>query len=280
MIAYLLSRKGFGLRSFHCALISLWIALTPAHSQNISSKPIETLKQELLADKDFLNTLKNKISNKQDDSHIRSVVKAYLLENPEILYEVQEAFEKKQQNQLKLIQSAFIRAAHQQIFQSSNDTVLGNPQGKTTIVEFFDYNCSFCKRAYPDLQTLIKENPDLRVVLKDFPVLGPDSTKAHIVARAFKQQLPAKFALFHQKLLTNPGRATEAKAISIALSLGANEKKLRAAMADPQISAPFSVNRQIAYQLAIDGTPAYIINEKVIMGAVDKGTLQKILNNQ
>ncbi|MBR7518288.1 thioredoxin domain-containing protein, partial [Mycobacterium tuberculosis] len=84
------------------------------------------------------------------------------------------------------------------LFNSSLDAVFGNPKGDVTVVEFFDYNCGYCKRALPDMDALLKSDPKLRFVMKEFPILGPDSTKAHIVAKAFKALMPEKYLEFHR----------------------------------------------------------------------------------
>lgn len=246
-----------------------------ANAAEIDSKTLDSVKSQLLNDADFIKTLSDKVTNQNSDDHIKKVVKDYLVQNPEIMIEVQDALNQKQEEKTAESQSAAIKTMSKEIFNSPDDVVLGNPDGKVTLVEFFDYNCGYCKQSYPDIQALIDGDKDLRVVIKDFPILGPDSVKAHIVARAFKQLLPAKYPEFHRQLLTSEGRANEAKAIAIAVKLGADEGKLRNEMKDPKLQQPFATNGQIAYALNINGTPSYILGNEVMVGAVGEDILEK-----
>lgn len=233
------------------------------------------IKNRIVADPNFIKAVGEAIGNQATDDHIREVVKDYLVKNPEVMIEVQEALDKKQAQKIAENQSSAINSMKDEIFNSGNDAVIGNPEGKVTLVEFFDYNCGYCKKAYPDMQTLIKNNPNLRIVLKDFPILGPDSVKAHIVARAVLQLTPAKYPEFHTEMLTSEGRANEEKAIKIALKLGVDEKKLRDAMKDQKLQQVFSTNGQIAYALNINGTPSYILGDEVLVGAVGENILKQ-----
>lgn len=247
-------------------------AITKAADTNTMT--VESLKSELVKDPAFIKAITDEINNGQNDDHIRRVVKDYLIKNPEVMIEVQEALNDKQQLKVAESQSTTIQSMKQEIFNSPNDAVLGNPNGKVTLVEFFDYNCGYCKKSYPEIQNLIKNDPNLRIVIKDFPILGPDSVQAHIVARAFMKILPEKYKDFHKELLTQEGRSNEDKAIKIALKLGANEKKLREAMADKSLQQAFVDNGQLAYALNINGTPSYILGKEVLVGAVGENILK------
>lgn len=112
---------------------------------------------------------------KIDRTEVEGIIRDYLLKNPEVLLEVQDALEAKQKEEQRIAHLGVIKGAKDQIFNSSFDGVVGNPNGKVTIVEFYDYNCGFCKRAIDDMKALTKTDPDLRFVLKEFPILGPDS---------------------------------------------------------------------------------------------------------
>ena len=175
-----------------------------------------------------------------DKTEVEKIVRDYLVANPEILEEMQAALDAKRREEQRVAQVETIKANKDEIFNASYDAIVGNPDGKITIVEFYDYNCGFCKRALEDMQALTQENPDLRFVLKEFPILGPDSQKAHVVASAFQRLMPEKYAEFHNQLLGGQGRAGEASAMKIALSLGANEAKLREEMKNEEINANFA----------------------------------------
>ena len=240
-----------------------------------NSNTTDQIKNELLNDPNFIGALADAVKKQTSDDHIREVVKDYLVKNPEIMLEVQEALNNKIEQKNTENRSSTITGMKDEIFNSSDDGILGNPNGKISLVEFFDYNCGYCKKSYPDIQALIKGDPDLRIVLKDFPVLGDDSVKAHIVARAFMKLMPMKFAAFHNQMMTSEGRANEEKAIKIAVKLGVDEKQLRQTMKDPDIQQVFMKNGKLAYLLDINGTPSYILGNEVLVGAVGENVLKK-----
>lgn len=212
-----------------------------------------------------------------DRAEIETIVRNYLLGNPEILMEMQQALEIKQQEEQRLAHLEVIRDAKEKIFNAAYDGFVGNPDGKTTIVEFYDYNCGYCKRAQEDMQTLTESDPDLRFVLKEFPILGPDSQKASTVSMAFRTLMPEKHGEFHNRLIGGEGRASEAAAIKIAVQLGADEAKLREEMKNPAITAAFAETYDLANKLQITGTPSYVVGNEVVFGALGPEVLgQKI----
>lgn len=208
-----------------------------------------------------------------DRKEIELIVRDYLLANPEILLEVQQALEAKQQEEQRIAQLGIIKDAKEEIFNSPHDGIVGNPNGKVTIVEFYDYNCGYCKRAMADMHALTKADPELRFVLKEFPILGPDSQKAHVVSQAFLKLMPEKYAEFHNELLGGQGRAGEESAVKLAVSLGADEAKLRETMKDPSITEAFAKTYDLANKLAITGTPSYVVGNEVVFGALGKDVL-------
>ena len=245
-----------------------------ADAGNADNTTVEAVKKELLNDSDFVKAVGQHLNNEQNDDHIRQVVKDYLIKNPEVMLEVQDALNDKQEKKIAESQASTLKSKKDEIFNSPNDAVLGNPNGSVTLVEFFDYNCGYCKKSYPDLENLIKSDQKLRVVIKDFPILGPDSVKAHIVARAVMKIMPEKYAEFHKELLTIPGRSNEEKAIKIAVKLGVDEQKLRSTMQDESLQQAFVDNGQLAYALGINGTPSYILGNNVLVGAVGENILK------
>lgn len=212
-----------------------------------------------------------------DKAGIEKVVRDYLLANPELLVEVQTALETRHAEQQQAALRQTLRDEAGQIYDAKYDGLIGNPDAKVTVVEFFDYNCTYCRHALGDMEKLVKDNPDLRFIMKEFPILGPDSQKAHVVSMAFRALAPDKYADFHTRLLGSPGRATEAAAIRVATSLGVDEPALRQAMKDPSIAAGFNATYDLANKLSINGTPAYIIGQDVISGALGHEALaQKV----
>ena len=204
---------------------------------------------------------------------IEEIVRNYLITNPEVMLEVQTALEEKQREEQRLAQVGVIEDAMADIFNADYDGVVGNPDGKVTVVEFYDYNCGYCKRALADMQAMTAQDPDLRFVLKEFPILGADSQKAHMVSMAFHRIAPEKYGEFHVRLLSSQGRADEASAIRIAVELGADEAKLREEMRKPAINEAFSKTFELAEKLSITGTPSYVVGQEVVFGALGQELL-------
>lgn len=213
-----------------------------------------------------------------DRKAIEKIVRDYLLSNPEVLLEAQNALEQKQREQQQIAQKQVIQEAGDAIFNSQYDGVAGNPDGKITVVEFFDYNCGFCKRALSDMEAIVKENDDVRFVLKEFPILGEDSHDAHVVSMAVRAIAPEKYEEFHTALLGNNGRANGDVAMKTALDLGIDETALRAEMENPEIPEIFAGTYDLANQLSVTGTPAYVIGGELLFGAQGKDAMLELID--
>jgi protein-disulfide isomerase len=206
---------------------------------------------------------------------IETIVKNYLLEHPEVLVEVQQALEKKQ-DEARLAQAKdAVEQNKKLIFNDGYDISLGNPKGKVTVVEFFDYNCGFCKHAISDMDAVIKKNPDVRFVLKEFPILGPDSVAAHQVSDAFRHIAPQKYGQFHRELLGGDEHASEARALEVAESLGVSEDQIRAQMKKTNNEKSVGETYALARKIGITGTPTYVIGDEAIFGAVGAEALDE-----
>lgn len=248
-----------------CVNTTVFLASAPVLAQNVG---VEQLKKEILSDPAFLKQLSQK------------AVRGYLIENPEILLEAQNVLESRMETQMRAEQGKAIKEESAKIFQAPDDAVFGNPRGDVTIVEFYDYNCGYCKKSFPTMQALLKKDPNLRFVMKDFPILGQDSVDAHRVARAFQVVMPGKYRQFHEAMMLRPGHANAASAIEVALSLGADKDKMTRALADESLLQPFVTNGEVAYKLRINATPAYIIGNQVISGAVGTDALVKVIEQE
>ncbi|MBP1850559.1 DsbA family protein [Rhizobium halophytocola] len=206
-------------------------------------------------------------------------VRAYLLANPEVMVDVQQALQKKQASAQQAQASSVIEKNEAALYHASSDISLGNPDGDVTIVEFFDYNCGYCKRALSDMDKVIRDDSKVRFVLKEFPILGEDSVAAHKVSDAFRKLAPEKYADFHRALLGGDGRATEASAIQLAAALGVDETAIRKEMTDNPNDASVRQAYQLATDLGVTGTPSYVIGGEAIFGAYGVDVLeQKIAN--
>jgi protein-disulfide isomerase len=162
------------------------------------------------------------------------------------------------------------------LFTSPHQVTLGNPDGTVTLVEFFDYSCGYCKRALPDMLTLLKDDSKLKIVLKEFPILGPGSAEAARVAIAVRMQDPGgrKYLAFHQELLGGPGPASKDKALAAAKDQGLDMTRLQLDMASDEVSATLAEDMKLAGALGITGTPGYVVGKKVVIGAVGLANLK------
>lgn len=210
---------------------------------------------------------------------IETIIKSYLLAHPEILEDVSAELSKRQAASEAQKHEAAVEKNASLIFNSPRGVMLGNKDGDVTFVEFFDYNCGYCKRAMADMLELLKTDPKLKVVLKDFPVLGPGSVEAAQVAVAVKMQDPngKKYLDFHQKLLGGRGQADKARAMAVAKEVGIDMNRLEKDMASPEVRATLEENFKLAEEMGMNGTPSYVIGKQVVVGAVGlEGLKEKV----
>lgn len=226
------------------------------------------------------NTPTTKIANSSaaafspaQKSAIETIIKKYLLKNPEIMLAVQQALqdksEKLEAERLKVV----IKQNANELFHRPNSAVAGNPKGDVTLVEFFDYNCGFCKRAFDNVAKLLEADKNMRIVFKEFPILSKGSEEAARVALAARAQ--GKYWQVHKALLSARGRANAKTALKIASKLGLDMEKLKRDMTSPEVEKEISDTRKLAQEMGINGTPHFVIGDKVIAGA-PQNLLQEI----
>jgi protein-disulfide isomerase len=210
----------------------------------------------------------------QQRSEIEAIIRDYFVKHPEMIEELQALA---QTEKLKKV----IVENKQTLFESPRHVTLGNPNGDVTMVEFFDYNCGFCKRALDDMMTLIKDNPNLRVVLKEMPVLSQGSMDAAqvAVAVALQDKTGKRYLDFHQKLLTGRGQVDKARALAVAKEVGADMAKIEKDMGGGDVKAALQESFALAEALGFQGTPSYVIGNEAVVGAVGVKELQAKINN-
>src|ERR1700677_3463106 len=203
-------------------------------------------------------------------SEIEQVIKDYIISHPEVLQEAIAELDKRQAVAETEKAKAAVASNADTIFNSSRQVVLGNAKGDVTLVEFFDYNCGFCKRAMADMLELLKDDPKLKIILKEFPVLGPGSVEAAKVAVAVRMQdkTGKKYLDFHQKLLGGRGQADKARALAVAKEVGMDMKRIDADLASDEVKASLEETLKLAETLGLNGTPSYIVGSDVVVGAV------------
>jgi protein-disulfide isomerase len=211
---------------------------------------------------------------------IEKIVHEYLVAHPEVLQEAMAELEKRQVAAEAAKHDAAVKEHAKALFASPRQVNLGNPKGNVTFVEFFDYNCGYCKRAMGDMLTLLKDDSQLKVVLKEFPVLGPGSVEAAQVAVAVRMQDPSgkKYLEFHQKLLGGRGHADKAHALAVAKEIGMDMTKLQKDIDGPEVKATLQENFKLAEALGMNGTPSYVVGNKVVVGAVGLDALKERVN--
>lgn len=211
-------------------------------------------------------------------SSLGASIESYLLENPTILERVSLALNQQRTMEQLAANRKIIEANRDIIFGGTDTVVVGNPEGDVTLVEFYDYNCEYCRRAFPDVVALIDSDPDLRVVLRQFPILSQGSVDAAKVG-ILVDNAGADYWSFHQSMFTARGQVDLAFAIKEAVALGLDEAALQAGIQDPALSAALQESYDLAGQLGISGTPTFILGDEIIPGAVGLEVLrQKIAN--
>lgn len=197
---------------------------------------------------------------------MHKIIREYLISNPGVLREAFEALENQQQVAQEDQARESIKQNAATLFRSERGFVFGNPDGNVTMVEFFDYNCGYCKRSLSDVVKLVETDKDLKLVLKEFPILGPGSLYAARAAIASKKQ--NKYWDFHLALMNNKGAADETQVLKVAGEVGLDIEKLKADMDHPDVTATINESMELANAIGINGTPAFIIDDNLIPGAL------------
>lgn len=208
-------------------------------------------------------------------SEIEGIIRNYLMANPEIIRDAIIELQRKESEAAQAAQGQVITDNAALLFNSPRQVVLGNPDGDVTLVEFFDYNCGYCRRAHSDMTRLIEEDPNLRVVLKEFPVLGEGSVQAAQVASAVLQVAPEKYGEFHEAMLTEPGQVDGPTALAVAEDVGIDIAKLEELAQGDETSAIISEAAMLGSNLQLTGTPSYVTKRQVIIGAVGYDALRQ-----
>jgi len=208
------------------------------------------------------------------------IIREYLIKNPEVLQEAIAELEKRQVTKDAEKNKVAVKNNAEALFASPRHVVVGNPKGDVTFVEFFDYNCGYCKRAMTDMMTLMEADPKLKVVLKEFPVLGPASQDAAKIGIAVRMQdkTGKKYLDFHQRLMSGRGQVDKARALAAAKQAGLDVARIERDINSDEVRASLEESFSLAEKLGINGTPAYVIGEDVVVGAVGMEALREKVN--
>jgi protein-disulfide isomerase len=196
---------------------------------------------------------------------IEAIIKDYLLNNPELMLEVNNLLEAKMDKIQSERMAVAVKENADELFRPTGSPIAGNAKGDVTMIEFFDYNCGYCKKAFVDVAQAIEKDKQVKLVLKEFPILSKGSEEAARVALAAKMQ--GKYWEFHRALLETQGQANEASALKVAEKLGLDMTKLKKDMAGPEVKKEIDDTRKLATKMGIQGTPHFIVGDRIIPGA-------------
>ena len=210
-----------------------------------------------------------------EEEAIRQLVRDYLLSNPEILIEAAQVYRERQQEMQQQQVDEVLTSRRDELDRDPDSPVVGNPDGDVVVVEFFDYRCPYCKRMTDILAQLIEEDPNLRLVMKEYPILSQESLNAARAALAAQRQ--GKYESFHFALMEGGGGFTDDEIMAVADSVGLDVAQLQADMQDPEIEAALRRNHGLAERIGVSGTPAFIVGDVLLPGAVSLEQLRALI---
>ncbi len=251
------------------------VVTRPEPSLNESS--IRNIIQEMqIADSNSEQNNLSKVSLNQES--LNPMIEKYLLKNPEILISMSELLQTKQAAQADQRISAALIELNDEIYNNPDSIVLGNPDGDVTLVEFFDYNCPYCRQVMPHITDLLENDKNLKVIIIEFPVLGQNSFEAAQISVAVNI-IGADYWTFHETLFATRGSITAQKALEVAKDMGISEEKIKEIINSDEATRIIENAYAIAQELDINGTPAFIIGKEIIPGAVELEQLEFHIEN-
>lgn len=201
-----------------------------------------------------------------DKAELEQTIRNYILEHPEIIVEAIEKLRQREQAQATQRQTETLESRGEELRYDPGSPVIGNPEGDVVIVEFFDYRCPYCKRVAEPLRKVVKEDGNIRLVMKEYPILSEESVTAAKAALAAHAQ--GRYEDFHFTLMTDPGALNADKIFGVAESLGLDMEKLRADMDSPEVAAQLTKVDDLGEALNVRGTPAFVIGDELVPGAI------------
>lgn len=211
------------------------------------------------------------LSQEISDDRIKALVAETLRENPELVLEALQALEARQAEAQAATAASVLTKERTTLERDPNAPILGNPDGDVTIVEFFDYNCPYCKRAMPEVNALMAEDTNVSLVLREWPILSEGSAFAARAALASRQQ--GKYAEMHDALMTMRGKVEAEAVLRIAGEVGLDVEKLKIDMQSPEVEEHIATSMRLAEALGFNGTPSFVVGDQLIPGFVEKPQL-------
>ena len=211
----------------------------------------------------------------EQQAEVKALIGSYLKENPEVVIEAIQAWRSKQE----AAEAAMTREAIPELMAEVKDTsspIWGNPQGDVTVVEFFDYNCPYCKSVFPGMRKLVREDGNIKVVMKELPVLGPNSKYAAKAALAAQKQ--GKYEAFHAQMMSKESRLSPEGVIAAAKKVGLDIDRLKKDMDSAEVTEELNRSNIWAQRLGVSGTPAFVIGDELIPGAIDGRQMKRYVD--
>ena len=201
------------------------------------------------------------------EDRVKELVLEAIRENPEIVLEAVQIIEQREQQRQAAAAASVLSDNRDVLENDPNAPVLGNPDGDVTVVEFFDYNCPYCRRVKPHIEALLEADPNIRLVYREWPILGDGSVFAARAALAAREQ--GKYEEFHWALMGMAGRAEEASVIQMAEQVGLDVAQLRRDMESPEIDAHIAASMELSRAIGFNGTPSFVIGDALVPGVIE-----------
>ncbi|NDW01484.1 DsbA family protein [Salipiger sp. PrR002] len=216
------------------------------------------------------------LSQELDEARVKELVLEAIRENPEIIMEAVALLEQRQADAQAQNEADVLRNQRDLIERDPNAPVLGNPDGDVTVVEFFDYNCPYCRRAKVEIRALIEEDPNVQLVYREWPILGEGSVFAAKAALAARAQ--GKYEDFHWAMMATDGRANEASVMRVAEDVGLDLDQLRQDMEGQEVAEHIETSMRLTQALGFNGTPSFVIGNALVPGFVEKERLSDLVS--
>jgi len=231
----------------------------------------------LLANPTNVKADESKALTDAQTKQVEQLIEKYLDENPEVVIQAIHKYQQQQEEEQRLRQVHNLESMRELLERSDTSPVRGNPEGDVTLVEFFDYRCGYCKRVHSTVTDTVKADGNVRLVYKEFPVLGPESVYLARASLGIFFTNPDKYSAFHDALITSRGQLNPARVMSIAEDIGLKAADVEAGMKDPRVDEEIQRNIQMARSLGINGTPGFVIGSAIVPGAVDEDALKSFI---
>lgn len=242
------------------------------------SAAVRSIVEDVLKERDALADAEPVEAAAIDPAVLNPMIEQFLMSDPKVLQRVSIALDETLKTEEQSKARTALSAMHDAIYNAPNQIVLGNPEGDVTLVEFFDYNCGYCRAALPDMAALLAEDPNLKVILKEFPILSNESIEAARVA-VLVNESDVDYWAFHQTLFSGRGKVDKDTALSAAAELGLSPVNLELQMGEERVGEVIQSSYEIAQELGISGTPTYIIGNEIIPGAIGLDGLRERIAN-